>query len=93
MAKAQEPVNIADVLMRYARGQKISPREAQAVTAAATAIRIEFLNDMFQAMQDPSALDVGAFKCMSGVAKMLSLHGFISSRETDSFMEGIGMME
>lgn len=93
MGKSPAPVVIADVLHRHSLGERILLREAQAVTTAAVNIRNEFLNDMFQAMQDPSALDPAAFKCMAGVAKLLSMHGVISSREMDSFMHGIGMMQ
>ena len=93
MAKASERIVVADILQRHSQGQKASLKEAQAVTSAAVAVRTEFLNDMFQAMQDPHALDIGAFKCMVGVAKLLSMHGLISSKEMDTFMEGIGMME
>jgi hypothetical protein len=93
VAKSAEPVVISEVLQRHSQGQKISLREAQAVVAAAVGIRNEFLNDIFVVMQDPSSLDISAFKCMVGVAKLLSINGLISSKEMDSFMEGIGMVE
>lgn len=90
MAKATEPIVISDVLQKHARGEKIGLKEAQAVVTAAVGVRNEFLNDIYQTMQDPSDLDAGAFKCMVGVAKYLYTQGLISPKEMQTFMKGVG---
>lgn len=93
MAKVSEPLVISDVLNRHSKGQRLLLREAQAVTGAAVGLRNEFLDDMFRAMQNPAAVDLETLRFMVGIAKLLSMHGFISSKEIDNFMVGIGMLE
>jgi hypothetical protein len=91
-ASSSEAIVVSDVLQRYAEGQKILLREAQAVTGAAIGIRNEFMNDVFQAMQDPRSLDAGGFKCMLILSRLLFTHGLISPKDMRSFIEGIVMV-
>lgn len=88
MAKS---ATVYEILQRYSRDEKVTLKEAQAATAAATALRNEFLNDVFQAMQDPSVLDSGAFKCMFVAAKLLFKQGLISPQEMKALIDGAWM--
>ncbi len=89
---AKGSIGVWDVLQRRAQGQKISLREGQIVTDAVEALRAEFLNDVYEAMQHPETLDPGAIPCMAIMGKLLQKHGIVSSEEMENLIKGFGMM-
>lgn len=92
MAKAAEPIVIAKVLQKQSQGEHITLKEAQAVVKATSALRNQFNNDMFIAMQNPSALQPGQIDCIIVLASMMHEHGFFSDVEILNFQEGIRML-
>jgi len=80
------------VLQEHERGHKVTLRDGKAVAEAVAAMRAEFLNDVYQAMQNPGSLDPGAIPCMAVMGKLLEKHGIISSAEMESLIKGFGMM-
>jgi hypothetical protein len=93
MAKAPEPVVISDVLSKQSQGTDITLKEARAVARAVGGLRDRFNNDMFKAMQNPSALEPGELECIAGLATLLFEHGFLSNKEMENFKEGIEMLQ
>lgn len=85
-------IDVWEVLQRRAHGQKLSLREGQAVTDAVSALRAEFLNDVYEAMQHPDSLDAGAIPCMAIMGKLLEKHGIVSAIEMENLIKGFGMM-
>lgn len=77
-------LDLPEILERHADGGKVSPKEAQAVTAAAAGMRRQFLKDAWETLPslDPSSPKFAAFKeCMRSMGETLVQHGIISGDE------------
>jgi hypothetical protein len=75
---------VSEVLDRYANGEKVSPKEAQAVVAAASMIRKEFLDVTSQtlATADRRHHDYQVFLgVLLSMGDLLGRHGVVTGKE------------
>jgi hypothetical protein len=75
---------ISEILDRYSNGEKISPKEAQAVVAAAATVRKEFLDVTTKTLEtaDRSSFDYQVFLgVLFSMGDLLGRNGIVTGRE------------
>jgi hypothetical protein len=79
---------VSEVLDRYANGEKVSAKEAQAVVAAATTIRREFLDVTSKTLKtaDRGHPDYQVFLgVLLSMGDLLGRNGLVTGREMSNF--------
>lgn len=86
---------LSEVLDKYDRGEKVSPKEAQSAVAAAAGVRHEFLSDALKKLEeaDPRHPDYQVFvRVLQSMGETLGRHGIVTAEEMSRLWMAIEMV-